>query len=374
MQIVPIDLADPAQVRQFLHLPFALYRNTPVWVPPLSFEAGRMLDRARHPFYRHSEAVFLLAYPASGKDPVGRLAVLDNTRYNAYNHEKTAFFYLFECSNDPEAAGRLFEAGLDWARRRGLQKIQGPKGFSALDGFGLLVQGFEHRPALGIPYNLPYYPALLEGAGFTAVSEAVSGYIHRSLAFPEKIHRAAALIQQRRGLEVRRFAHRSDLQALAPRLKELYNNSLSGTTGNYPLTDEEARSMADQILWFTDPKLIKIIFKDDEPVGFLFAYPDISAAIQRCRGRLAPFGWADVLLELRRTRWININGAGIVEKYRGLGGTALLFSEMQRSLVESRFEHADLVQIGVDNTPMQRELSGLGINFYKMHRLYERMI
>ena len=74
------------------------------------------------------------------------------------------------------------------------------------------------------------------------------------------------------------------------------------------------------------------------PVGFLFAYPDISAAVQRTRGRIFPFGWIDLLLEMHRTKWVNINGAGILEEYRGLGGTAILFSEMQKSILEGGFE------------------------------------
>ena len=69
---------------------------------------------------------------------------------------------------------------------------------------------------------------------------------------------------------------------------------------------------------------------------------------------------------------MNVNGAGIIEKYRGMGGTALLFSEMQKSIVEGGFEHADIVQIGVGNDKMQRELRDLGIDFYKTHRLYQR--
>jgi hypothetical protein len=96
--------------------------------------------------------------------------------------------------------------------------------------------------------------------------------------------------------------------------------------------------------------------------------------MQRTRGRLWPFGWADLLLEFRRTRWVNINGAGIIEQYRGLGGTAVLFSEMHKSLMAGHFDHADLVQVGVENDNMQRELRELGIDFYKMHRTYERSL
>jgi hypothetical protein len=107
-------------------------------------------------------------------------------------------------------------------------------------------------------------------------------------------------------------------------------------------------------------------------VGFLFAYPDISAAVQRIKGHVFPIGWIYMLLELHRTKWVNINGAGIIEKYRGLGGTAILFSEMFKSVRDGGFRHADVVQIGVENENMQRELRDLGIDFYKTHRMYQR--
>jgi hypothetical protein len=203
----------------------------------------------------------------------------------------------------------------------------------------------------------------------------VSGYLSRAnYKFPEKIHQVADLVKERRGLQVKRFNSRRDLRAIVPQLKVLYNASVEGTPGNVPLTDEEVQTLANQLLWFADPKLIKIITKDEQPVGFLFAYPDISAALQRTGGRFYPFGWLDMIRELRKTRWVNINGAGIIEKYRGLGGTAILFSEMFKTLQDSRFDHGDIVQIGTDNQRMLRELRDLGIDFYKKHRIYRRQL
>ena len=372
MKIVQIYTAQRRQVRQFLDLPFRIYRDIPQWVPPLETDARHMLDRKRHPFYTHSDAAFFMAMKDGA--PVGRVAVLDNRNYNKFNTERTAFFYLFECENDGAAARALFEAAFGWAHARGLDQIAGSKGLTTLDGMGLLVKGFEHRPAFGIPYNPPYYPALIEAAGFEPKGDVVSGYLNPRLPFPDKIHQVAELVQKRRGLRVARFETRRDLRAIIPRLQELYNASLSGTSGNVPLTDAEVKTLADQMLWFANPRLIKIVMKDAEPVGFLFAYPDISAAMQRTRGRLLPFGWIAMLRELKRTKWVNVNGAGIVEKYRGLGGTALLFSEMYKSVVEGGFEHADLVQVGLDNDKMQREMRDLGIDFYKMHRMYRRAL
>ena len=373
MKITEIDPSEKQSRRQFLELPFRIYRQTPQWVPPMETDARRMLDRKQHPFYRHSQAAFFLAQDAAGLTR-GRIAVLDNRHYNDFNHERTAFFYLFECEPDAEAAAGLFEAAAGWAKGRGLDRLWGPKGFTALDGMGLLVKGFEFRPALGIPYNPAYYAGQIEANGFTSCGDTLSGRMPATIQFPQKILQVAQAVQEKKGLVVARYRSRSDLQSLVPKLRDLYNASIEGTPGNAPLTDDEAMTMAEQILWFADPKLIKIVLKDSEPVGFLFAYPDISAAVQRRGGRLFPIGWADMLLELRRTKIININGAGMIEKYRGMGGTALLFSEMYRSVVENHYREAEIVQIGADNDRMMNEMRNFGVDFHKAHRMYEKKL
>ena len=371
MNIVQIDTADKKQVKDFLELPFRIYRDIPQWVPPLAGDERSRLDTRGYPFYKHSAAAFYLAY--ENGQPAGRLAVLDNRRYNEFNKTRTAFFHLFECEDNQQAAQGLFKAVFEWARGRGLDTIFGPKGFTALDGFGLLVKGFEHRPAFGLPYNPPYYPALIEKAGFEKAGENVSGYLGaENVKFPERIHELARRIRERRGLRIATCRTRGELRALLPHLKELYNSSLGGTAGTVPLTDEEVNNLAGQMLWLADPKLIKMVMKDDRAVGFLLAYPDVSAALQKTKGRLLPFGWLTLLVELRTTDWININGAGMVEEYRGLGGTAILYSEIAKSVLENpRYKHAEIVQIGVENENMQREMAHFGIDFYKMHRTYQ---
>ena len=384
MNILQLDLNNKRQVDDFLRLPFTIYKDIPQWVPPLQMDERLRLSRERFPFYKHSQAAFLLAYKRStprsgsvdeGTRPIGRLAVLDNCRYNEFNKTKTAFFYLFECENNLDAATALFSAAFDWARSRGLENIAGPKGFTPLDGFGLLVKGFEHRPAFGLPYNPAYYIDLIEAQGFVQEGESVSGYLGPKIQFPPRIHQLAERLAQRRGLHILRCNTRNELRALVPYLKELYNNSLGGTEGTSPLTDEEMNSMANQLIWLADPKLVKLVMKGERAVGFLLAYPDVSAALQKTRGRLFPFGWLTLLVELRRTDWININGAGLLPEYRGSGGTAILYSEMFKSVTENpRYLHAEVVQIGIENENMQREMENFGIEFYKVHRTYFRAL
>ena len=369
MDILQLDINNKKHVDDFLRLPFSIYREIPQWVPPLQMDERLRLNPKRFPFYRHSHASFFLAI--EGTRPIGRLAVLDNSHYNEFNKTKTAFFYLFECERNLEAVTALFNSAFDWARARGLDKIVGPKGFTPLDGFGLLVKGFEYRPAFGLPYNPAYYVDLVEGQGFVKDAESVSGYLRTDIQFPPRIHALAERLAQRRGLRILRCHTRKDLRQLVTHLKDLYNNSLAGTEGTAPLTDEEVDTMANQLIWLADPKLVKLVMSGDKAVGFLLAYPDVSAALQKTRGRLFPFGWLTLLLELRRTQWININGAGLLPEYRGSGGTAILYSEMFKSVSENpRYKDAEVVQIGVENEKMQREMENFGIDFYKMHRTY----
>ena len=125
MKILEIDTENRRQVRDFLDLPFRIYADCPQWVPPLEMDARRMLDRTHHPFFKHSDAAFFLASDTNGQI-LGRVAVLDNQHYNEYNHEKTAFFYLFECVNEVNTCQGLFDAVFNWARNRGLANINGP--------------------------------------------------------------------------------------------------------------------------------------------------------------------------------------------------------------------------------------------------------
>ncbi len=373
MDILQVDLSDKKQVRDFLDLPFQIYKNVPQWVPPLRMDDRLRLNPKRYPFYRHSQAGFFLAH--EGNRAVGRIAAIDNRLYNQHNHESTGFFYLFECENHQTIANALFEAACEWARLRGLTKMLGPKGFTVLDGFGLLVKGFEHRPAFGLPYNPDYYPDLIEAAGFGPERDSVSGYISEEVRFPGRIHELAGRIAKRRGLWIARFRTKADLRAFVPALKDLYNNALRGTAGNAPLTEAEVKVMADQLLRFADPRLLKIVYKGEQPVGFLMAYPDISTALQKTGGRVFPFGWITLLRAFKRTDWLNINGAGLLPEYRGSGGMAILYSELFKSLVETgQFKHAEVIQIGLENECMRRDLENFGIDFYKIHRTYVRKL
>lgn len=370
--IQAVDTADRREVERFVQFPFRLYRNCPQWVPPLVSSARKQLDRDRHSFYRHSDASFFLAL--LGGEVVGRIAVLEPRKRNAYRGRRGAFFYLFEAVDDVEVSRPLFAAAFDWARSRGLEEISGPEGFLPGDGLGTLVKGFEYRPAMGIAYNYSYYDALIQDSGFHKQTDYYSCYLPGDFEMPERVRRIADKIKERRGFRVLDFRTKDELRAVAPRVIEAYNAAFSQNREFVPVAGDDAERIAGRLIDLTQPDLVKVVAKGDEIIGFALGFPDVSAALQRCKGRLYPLGWALLMWEARHTRWLNFNGGGILPQYQGLGINAVLYHEIYKTVRERGFLHVDIVQVDEQNSRMMRELEGLGADFYKMHRIYERAL
>ena len=369
-----VDTTNKAQVKRFTRLPYRLYANHPQWVPPLFMDAEVQLNRDKHPFFEHSDADFFLA-TKDGRD-VGRIAALENKRFNAYHKSKQAQFYLFECEDDQEVANALFERVFEWAKGRELNHIVGPKGFGVLDGYGIQVEGYEHRQMMTMMnYNYPYYVRLVESLGFTKEVDFISCYMNKeTFHLPERIYRIVERIKTRSNLGVHRFETKKDLRAWAKKIGKLYNDSFINNWEYYPLTEREIQFLLDNILTVADPRLIKIITHNDDAIGFLFGFPDLSAALQRAKGRLLPFGLVDLMLEMKRTKWVSLNGAGVLPEYQGVGGNALLYIEMEKTLHEFTFEHADLTQVAETAVQMRHDLENVGGRAYKNHRVYQKHI
>ena len=378
MRVFEIDTTNRTLARRFVSLPFEIYKGNAQWVPQLEDEAFKQMDRKKNPFYQVNDAAFFIA--ENDKRDVGRLCVMHPRYYNEFKNLQNAFFYLFESVDDQAVANALFEAGAAWAKQRGLTMLRGPLGFLAADGFGMLAKGFDLRPAIGIPYNHEYYIKLTEGWGFELEERVYSGYMHIptvSKNFPKKIIDVAEKVKKRYGFTVKTFKSKSEIRKwVAPRLAEVYNRTLTHIAGDPPIRQEEVDAVAEGLELIADPKLLKFIIKgEDEIVGFLFCFTDISEGIQKSKGKLLPFGWIPLLLDFKRTKWVNLHGMGMLPEYQGLGGPALMYAELYKSLTEfPQFEHADVVQISEFNAKSLNEMKKFGTEFYKTHHIYRKSL
>lgn len=362
----------PHDVRQFVRFPFQLYHDCLHWVPPLLSDARESLDLRKHPFYEHSEADFFLAEERG--QTLGRIAVMGNRRYNGFSGHKDAFFGFFDAVDDVEVSRALFSAAFEWARARGLEAIVGPRGLIGADAGGVLVEGFEHRPALGVPYNYPYYDALVRDVGFVKDTDHLSGYFSGDHAVPERFYRLAERVMARRGYWVKSFESKDEMRRWVPRVREVHRRAFEGSHTFYPPTEAEMKAIANTIIDVTVPGLVKLVMQGDELIGFMFAYPDFSAGLQRAKGRLWPWGWTHIARERRRTEWVNCNGVGVLPEHQGLGPGIVLYVEIDKAVKALGFKHVDVVMVDEKNVRSYSIMETMGIQWYKRHRSYFRAL
>ena len=370
-----VDTASKEDVRRFVDIPFRLYADCPQWVPPLRTDVRTMLNRDKHPFYEHSDADFFIA--RRGGQDVGRIGALENRRFNEYHDSRQAQFYLFECINDHDVAQALFNRVFEWSRARGLDEVVGPKGFSPFDGYGIQVEGTEHRQMMMMMnYNYDYYPDLVEALGFEKEVDFISTYIKLAdFHVPDRIHRIAERVKKRRNLAVHGFRSKLELRRWKGRIGAAYNRTFVDNWEYYPLTENEIDFTFSDLVLAANPELIKVVLHEGEIVGFILGFPDVSRGLQRANGSLLPLGIFHLLWDMRRTNWISLNGVGIVPEFQGLGGNALLYSEMTKTVKgDYEFVHAELTQVAESAVQMRRDLINLGAKPYKNHRVYIRHI
>jgi hypothetical protein len=365
-----VDAGSRADVRDFVDLPFRLYAGDPRWVPPFRRDVRQLFDRRAHPFYEHSDAAFFVA--RRGTRVVARIAALHLRPFNVHHGTSQAGFGCFECEEDREAAAALVGRVGEWARARGLDVVVGPKGFSPIDGYGVLVDGFEHRQMMTMSaYNPPYFGPLLEALGFVKEVDFGSWRLDREgYVLPDRVRRAAEAAERRGGLRLVRFESRRALARAAQGIGRAYNRAFVRNWEYYPLTPREVDFVLRQVMLVADHRLVTLIAHGDEIVGFLFAFADVSAALQRARGRLSPLGLARLYLALRRSRGLALNGAGILPEYQGRGGNALLYAAIESAVRASHFETAELPQVAETALQMRKDLQMLHAVLIKTHRVY----
>ncbi len=156
-----------------------------------------------------------------------------------------------------------------------------------------------------------------------------------------------------------------------PQVIEILIRAFEGSDGYCPPTQAEMKLAAENLLSIADPRLIKLIRKDGNVIGFIFAYHDVTAGLQRARGRIWPLGWLHLLLERKLTKWVNVNGVGVLPEFQGMGVNAILYTEMRKSVGQFDFDHVDVVQVGEENFQSRSDMETMGIRWYKSHRSYE---
>ncbi len=373
MRIYKIDTNNRRDIRKFIEFPNQLYRDNPYFCSALESEVRSSLDRKRHPFYRHSAADFFLA--ESEGEVIGRIAAVHNTLHNEYRNVSAAFFWQFDVVDDFQVAQGLFEAVFDWAQSRERETLLGPRGLIGSDAAGVMVQGFNQRAVMGVPYNYPYYDPFISRLGFEKLTDHWSGYIPVNIQLSPRLLRIAEKIRKRRNYEVKSFTSREEMRQWAPRVLAIHEEAFAGSHEWHPVPEAEMNLVVDSLISIADPRLIKLVLKGEKVIGFAFVYPDLSDAIRRHKGKLHPLALFDLQREYKRTRWLIANGVGILPAYQNLGGDAVLYVDIWNTIRQlGQYEHVDVVEVNEINFASRSDMESLGIQWTKKHRSYTRKL
>ncbi len=360
--------------KTFIYLPEKIHRDHPNWVPPIWMDEKKYFEPKKNRAFSYCDTILLLAFRDS--QPVGRIMGIINHRYNEYRQERTARFGYLESYEDKEVVHALLHQVEAWARSKGMTKVVGPYGFSDQDPEGFLIQGFENRATIATYYNFEWMPRFMEEAGYTKDIDYFVYKITIPKELPDFYQKIYDRVMRRGGFDILEFKKRKELKPWVRPILSLMNECyLSGEIYGYaPLDEREMDELAKRYLPVIDPRFVKVVLKDKEPVAFIVGIPDMTAGIQKARGRLFPFGFIHILRAAKKTKQLDLLLGAIKEKYRGLGLDVLMGVKMLMSAWEAGFEIIDTHHEMETNVRVRAEMERMGGVIYKVYRVYQKSL
>ena len=360
----------PADLKNFVVFPWSVYSPKSLWVPPLISERIHFLNRNKNPFFKQAEVDYYLAVDADGKT-MGRIAFILDHHHNEYQNDRAGFFGMFECVNDSQVAHLLLDTVFEQCKSsKGLTRMMGPMNLSTNHECGLLVEGFDTPPMIGMPYNPPHYADFFEDWGLLKAKDLVS-LKFTPTKIPEYLERAMSLVKKRnrftlRCLDINRFD-----EELAT-IWEVYNSAWSRNWGFVPMTREEFIFSAKDMKSIINPELCLIAEIKGEAVAFALTVPNVNQILKPLNGRLLPFGWLKFIFNKKKIDTWRIVTLGVKKEYQKLGIDVAFFHEIYRLMLVHRLRMSEMSWILEDNKAMIKPIQRVGGTLYKKHRIYER--
>lgn len=374
MGINLIEVRNRKQLKTFIYLPEKLHRGRPNWVPPIYMDEWAYFDPKKNKAFEYSDTIMLLA--EKDGEVVGRVMGIINRRYNEVRNEKTARFGFLESIRDQEVVHALLSRVEQWAREKGMTRIIGPYGFSDQDPEGFLIKGFEHRATIATYYNFEWMPEMVEKEGYTKDIDYFVYKIEIPKEIPEIYRRVSERILKKGNFQLLEFKKRKEIKPWVRPILSLMNETYveSNIYGYAPLDEKEMDALAKKYLPVLDPRFIKAVLKDGQVVAFIIGIPDLTAGIQKARGRLFPFGFIHILRAAKKTKQLDLLLGAIKKEYRGQGLDALMGMAMIASAQKAGFEIIDTHHEMESNVKVRAEMERMGGQIYKIYRVYQKSL
>jgi hypothetical protein len=332
MNIIIEKVETCRQRKQFVQLPFDIYKGNSFWVPSLKSDDLKSIKKETNPAFEFCEAEFWLA-KKDGKT-VGRIGAIINKAYNQQEGKNFGRFSRFECIDDQEVANQLLKTAEIWCKEKGMTHIHGPLGFSNLDLQGMLVEGFDYLASIASVYHHPYYQKLIENYGFIKEIDWVEFRLTVGTAAQTKAERGAEIVRKRFGIETLHFNSKSELIPYGPIIFKILNDAFDVLPYVSPFSDKMIEYYSKKYMNFLNPRFVKMAIMNGEPIGFLIGLPSLSEAMQKANGKLFPFGIFPILKARKgNSETMDQMLTGVVKEHQATGAAVLLMAEIQKEML-----------------------------------------
>ncbi|MCX8059085.1 MAG: CUE domain-containing protein [Spirochaetes bacterium] len=330
------EVKNKKELKDFILFPLKLYKNNKYYVPKIISDEFFTLSKDKNPAFEYCEAVLYLAYNEKN-EIVGRIAGIINYKYIEKWKNKYARFGWIDFIEDFEVAKKLIEAVEQWAKIKGMEGIHGPLGFTDLDYEGMLVEGFEELGTLATIYNYPYYPEYIQRLGYVKDIDWCEFNIKTPDKIPEKVEKLAQLVRERRNYKILDAKTPKDYLPYAKQIFDIIDKAYADLYGVVPLTERQVETYIKQYFPNIDKDFVKVVLdENDNVVAFTIGMPSLSKALQKCKGKLFPFGWIHILLALKKPRYLDLYLGAVDPKHQGKGADVLMMVEMIKSAIKRK--------------------------------------
>ena len=366
---------------KFIDFHNELYKGNPYHVPNLYFDEMNTFRKDKNAAFDFCEAEYFMAY-RDGK-AVGRVAAIINHSANKKWERESVRFGWIDFVDDIEVSKALLKAVEDYGKSKGMKEIVGPLGFTDMDPEGMLLYGYDQLGTQATAYNYPYYPEHMDRmGGWEKDNDYVEYKLYVPEEMPEKYATIAKMIQKRYNLQVKKLK-RNEIygeNGYGKKIFQVVNETFKDLYGYSKLTDRQIEQYVKMYLPMADLDLITIIedwnTPDHEVVGVGISIPSLARALQKCGGKLFPFGWWHILraLKFHKTEVVDLLLIGVLPEYRQKGANALLFYDLIPHYQRLGFKWGETHVEMETNMKVQGQWQYLNREIHKRRRCYKKDI
>ncbi|THD37700.1 MAG: N-acetyltransferase [Sphingomonas sp.] len=375
-------ISSKADRKKFVDLPFRLYKDDPNWVPPLKGEALGLITPEKNGWYSHAKAQLFLA--EENGQVVGRISAHIDTLALTMPADKgfgpgVGQWGLMDAERE-EVFTALLAAAEGWLRDQGMTRALGPISQSIWEEPGLLVEGYDHPPTIMMGHAKPEYKGWIERAGYQPVKTLQTYDLDVTKQFPPIVQRIVAMGEKNPRIRIREV-DKSRFDEEAAIILAILNDAWSDNWGFVPLTPPEIADVGVKLKPIVFNDLIRIAELDGKPVAFMITLPDLNEAIKPLDGSLLPFGWAKLLLWLRKPKvtTMRVPLMGVVKELQSsrlASQLAFMMIEYIRRAAVARYgaSRGEIGWVLDDNQGMNAIADAIDSHVNKVYVIYERAL